>query len=64
MQISKGFFRSALLIAGLTVAAPSFASVLTPLCGGEKGEHGDTQDKNKSENKKEKEQPKKPTNPS
>jgi hypothetical protein len=52
--------RVALVAAGLAVAAPSFASVLTPLCGGEKD---DQQDKNKSENKKEKEQPKKPTNP-
>ena len=53
--------RLALLAAGLTVAAPSFASVLTPLCGGEKDEKHE--DKSKSETKKEKEQPKKPTNP-
>jgi hypothetical protein len=53
--------RVALVAAGVAVAAPSFASVVTPLCGGEKD---DQQDKNKSsENKKEKEQPKKPTNP-
>ena len=52
--------RLALIAAGLTVAAPSFASVVTPLCGGEKD---DQQSKEKSENKKEKEQPKKPTNP-
>lgn len=53
--------RLALVAAGLTVAAPSFASVVTPLCGGENDKHGD--DKTKSENKKEKEQPKKPSNP-
>jgi hypothetical protein len=53
--------RLAFLAAGLTVAAPSFASVLTPLCGGEKDDKHE--DKTKSENKKEKEQPKKPTSP-
>jgi hypothetical protein len=52
--------RLALVAAGLTVAAPSFASVLTPLCGGENDKHDE---KKKSENKKEKEQPKKPTSP-
>jgi hypothetical protein len=52
--------RLAFLAAGLTVAAPSFASVLTPLCDGEK--HEKNEEKNKSETKKEKE-PKKPTNP-
>jgi len=52
--------RLALVAAGLTVAAPSFASVLTPLCDGEKHED---QSKEKNETKKEKEQPKKPTNP-
>jgi hypothetical protein len=52
--------RLALVAVGLTIAAPSFASVVIPLCGGEK----DADDsKNKSENKKEKEPPKKPTNP-
>ena len=55
--------RFALVAAGLTVAAPSFASAVTPLCGGEKGGHDEKHDeKTKSENKKEKE-PKKPTNP-
>lgn len=53
--------RLALVAAGLTVAAPSFASVVTPLCGGENDKHGD--EKTKSENKKEKEPPKKPSNP-
>jgi hypothetical protein len=52
--------RLALVAAGLTVAAPSFASVVTPLCGGENDKHDE---KTKSENKKEKEQPKKPSNP-
>jgi hypothetical protein len=50
--------RLALVAAGIAVAAPSFASTVTPLCGDDK-DHGD---KSKSENKKEKE-PKKPTNP-
>lgn len=53
--------RLALVAAGLSVAAPSFASVVTPLCGGENDKHEDN--KTKSENKKEKEQPKKPSNP-
>lgn len=53
--------RLALVAAGLSVAAPSFASVLTPLCGGEKDDQHENKDK--SESKKEKEQPKKPTNP-
>ena len=43
------------------VVSPSFASVLTPLCGGEKDDQHESKDK--SETKKEKEQPKKPTNP-
>ncbi len=56
--------RLALVAGGLMVAAPSFASVVTPLCGGEKGDQdGKSDDKTKSENKKEKEQPKKPTSP-
>ena len=53
--------RFALVAAGLMVAAPSFASVLTPLCDGNKDDQHESKDK--SETKKEKEQPKKPTNP-
>jgi len=63
--------RFVLVAAGLLVAAPSFASGLSPrpglpasspLCGDEKGGQDKHDDKVKSENKKEKE-PKKPTNP-
>ena len=54
--------RLVLVAAGITVAAPSFASVVTPLCGDDKGSDEKHGDKNKSENKKEKE-PKKPSNP-
>ena len=53
--------RFAVVAAGLMVAASSFASVLTPFCGGEKDDQHESKDK--SETKKEKEQPKKPTNP-
>lgn len=49
--------RLVLIAATLTVAVPSFASAVTPLCGGEKG-----QDEKKTDNKKET-PPKKPTNP-
>ncbi len=60
MKTELRSLRLALVAAGLAVAAPSFASTVTPLCGDDKGsDHGD---KSKSENKKEKE-PKKPTNP-
>jgi len=53
--------RFALVAAGLAVAAPSFASVVTPLCGGEKDEKSD--DKGKTDNKKTEKEPKKPTSP-
>jgi hypothetical protein len=59
-------FRFVLIAAGLTVAAPAFASALTPLCGDEKGSQDEkNNDKNKSDtNKKDNQAPKKPTNPS
>jgi hypothetical protein len=56
-------FRFVLVAAGLTVAAPAFASALTPLCGDEKGSQDEKPgDKSKSDNSK-KDPPKKPTNP-
>jgi hypothetical protein len=55
-------FRFVLVAAGLTVAAPAFASAVTPLCGDEKGSQDE--DKSKPDNNKKKETPpKKPTNP-
>jgi hypothetical protein len=61
MKTQLKSLRFALVAAGLAVAAPSFASVVTPLCGGEKDDKHE--DKSKADpNKKEKE-PKKPTNP-
>jgi hypothetical protein len=54
--------RLALVAAGVSVAAPSFASVV-PLCGDhEKGKDANA-DKNKSENKDNKKEEKKPANP-
>ncbi len=56
--------RFVLVAAGLGVAAPTFASTLTPLCGGEKGAQDEKHDdKPKTDNNKKENQPKKPTNP-
>jgi hypothetical protein len=57
--------RLSLVAAGFAVAAPSFASTVTPLCGGEKGAQDEKHDdKPKTDNnKKTDNQPKKPTNP-
>lgn len=58
-------FRFVLVAAGLTVAAPAFASAVTPLCGDEKGNQDEkSNDKSKSDNNKKENPPKKPTNPS
>lgn len=54
-------FRYVLVAAGLTVAAPAFASAVTPLCGDEKGSQDEN--KGKSDNNKKETPPKKPTNP-
>lgn len=55
--------RLALVAAGVSVAAPSFASVV-PLCGDhDKGKDTNADNKNKSENKDNKKEEKKPTNP-
>jgi hypothetical protein len=57
-------FRFVLVAAGLMVAAPAFASAVTPLCGDEKGSGDDKNDsKNKNDNNKKENPPKKPTNP-
>ena len=61
MKTQLRSLRFALVAAGLAVAAPSFASAVTPLCGGEKDEKSD--DKGKTDNKKPEKDPKKPTNP-
>jgi hypothetical protein len=54
--------RLALVVAGVAVAAPSFASSVIPLCGDEKhDEKAKNEEKNKSESKKETEK-KKPVN--
>lgn len=54
--------RLSLVVAGLAVAAPSFASVV-PLCGDEKhDEKAKNEDKNKSESNKDKNEKKKPVN--
>ncbi len=57
--------RLALVAAGVSVAAPSFASVV-PLCGDhdhDKGKDTNADNKNKSENKDNKKEEKKPANP-
>ena len=55
--------RFVLVAAGLSVAAPSYASAVTPLCGGEKGGQDENKGKTDNNTKKDNPPPKKPTNP-